>query len=918
MLKLLESNRGRILIGDDVGLGKTIEAGYILTELEAGRQLDCVLIVAPARLRTKWKSELEERFGQKFEAVRAAGLRVLQDPARAPSHFRWIVSYETARGCLEVLKESGLSLDLLVFDEAHRLRSPTTLQHRTGALLCERAETVVMLTATPIQTGLADLYHLARLLLPDEFDDQRVFGDQMSDNQALLAALQAMRGAVESDSDRGRALDELDRFLASASGRAFAAAPVVADVRTLLAGGPLTRQALAEMQATLGALSPLSHFFTRTRKVEAIPNTARRHAQWIRVELAGVEKEIYETIVAACRAAAGGGFGADQSKIMVYRAVASCIPAAMRHFRDEVRGAIRGVEDAPGEDDESDEAVQAVPKLGDLEGALRAAVGRASALFERLGATDSKLDALVTGLRELWREDAEAPRRLRKVLVFSYFRGTVEYLHQQLERRSIVCASVHGGVPVDERESRIDAFREDQGPLVLVTSDVSAEGVDLQMASVVFNYDLPWNPMLVEQRVGRIDRIGQAASVLVIANLVVEGSIEERILARLFQRVQLFEACIGEMEALLGGVESVPKLTQRALLGTLSEEELEAQLELAGQAFENQRRAAAELDARAGELLAADQALVDEIRAATGEHQIPTEKHLLAFVNHALHRAVPGLVIPEMALKQPVTVDLGAALATKPLDGGHGESDRDTQFMRWARNDSIKLTFSREAAYRHPAVTLVHAAHPLVRWAALASSEVHHAFALQRRESTVLPPGRYLVAVSYFGSRASHGALRMIGAVTAVGSSGAVDLDTTDFPRLVGELLEQGGNLRLPWSGEPAPAELEGAIEGIRSHLDLVSATQARRERELHTLRTAARHGRQRAGFQAALDRAEVLLAKYLREQAGTFAVRMQEKKVQKARERLEAYDARPAHQGWEEPERQDVAVGYLEVGESV
>src|SRR5438067_4484048 len=122
--------------------------------------------------------------------------------------------------------------------------------------------------------------------------------------------------------------------------------------------------------------------------------------------------------------------------------------------------------------------------------------------------------------------------------------------------------------PVDERSRAIDEFLEQKDVSLLLTSEVGGEGIDLQVASVLFNYDLPWNPMVVEQRIGRIDRFGQESDLVHIHNIVVEGTVEDRILYRLYDRIGIFRESIGELEVILG--ETMSELQRDYLSGKLT------------------------------------------------------------------------------------------------------------------------------------------------------------------------------------------------------------------------------------------------------------------------------------------------------------------------------------------------------------
>lgn len=334
LLKFLDNPEKRILIGDDVGLGKTIEAGYIFCELQAQQPLDHVLVLVPARLLTKWRNELRDRFGEHFEIVRSAEVQAYL--RRAPgemSSFRWVSSYETMRGFVEPLKNSPVNFDLVIMDEAHRARTPGTKQQELARLVCQRADAVVMLSATPVQNRLEDLWHLLRMLAPSEFSDFSIFHQQMEDNSVLLDAIRTLGRSLENDPAifaEGRRL--LQVYLGSSTGKRLAKGNSAVTAGQMLTKNVLSRRERIELQAVLSSLSPISHVFTRSRKIDAIPSSAQREASWVSIQLTGLEREIYGRIEDLCRSRASlsqSEWARQRSLIMVYRALASCIPAAM-------------------------------------------------------------------------------------------------------------------------------------------------------------------------------------------------------------------------------------------------------------------------------------------------------------------------------------------------------------------------------------------------------------------------------------------------------------------------------------------------------------------------------------------------------------------------------------------------------------
>ena len=175
-----------------------------------------------------------------------------------------------------------------------------------------------------------------------------------------------------------------------------------------------------------------------------------------------------------------------------------------------------------------------------------AAVRRLLAAADRVGDRDTKFERFFAALRDVLAQNPDA-----KVVVFSFFKRTLEYLQRQLSRAGISNALIHGDVGMRDRQRRMRKFWDDASLTVLLSSEVGGEGLDLQVGNVLFNYDLPWNPMRVEQRIGRLDRYGQKNDKILIYNFSMKGTIDEIILDRLYGRINLFERYIGDLEAIL-------------------------------------------------------------------------------------------------------------------------------------------------------------------------------------------------------------------------------------------------------------------------------------------------------------------------------------------------------------------------------
>ena len=241
--------------------------------------------------------------------------------------------------------------------------------------------------------------------------------------------------------------------------------------------------------------------------------------------------------------------------MMPQRQVASCIPAVVERYERDLRLEVGGLEselsDLQAEDWENGFDA-ADPPSADVD--LRQVIGR----WKAAGSRDTKFSELLNTFRLL---DESEPDR--KVLIFAYFKPTLYYLSARLTDAGYTNLVISGDFTDEERQESIRRFREDHQLRILLSSEVGSEGLDFQFCHVMVNYDLPWNPMVVEQRIGRLDRIGQRSPKIIIFNFSVPGTIEDRIFTRLYQRIRIFEESIGDLEPILG--EEIKNLTRDLL-----------------------------------------------------------------------------------------------------------------------------------------------------------------------------------------------------------------------------------------------------------------------------------------------------------------------------------------------------------------
>ena len=459
----LRRMRGRAVLADEVGLGKTIEAGLILAELRLRGLADRTLVISPAGLVTQWREELERKFGvPTVLAGRAAGPGTTGPGTTGPGTAGpgtagpggadrpvLVASLPAARR--DPLKSAltGGQWDLIVVDEAHRVRAPRSA---SGKLIRElRSRHLLLLTATPVENRLQDLYELVSLVAPG-----------LLGTAAQFRAAHGVRGAAPSWEPRNVAA---------------------------------LRKRTAEVMI-------------RHRRSEVSVLLPQRLAETLRVEPSGAEREWYSDLTARVRTEGRTATPAQRLTLRSVAKLAGSSPAT---------------------------AAPTLAKIG-WDG-----------LAVRAGSLDSpaKTGVLLDHLRRY-------ATTSEKVLVFTAFRQTLDHLAGQASGSGIPAVTYHGSLPRADKERAIAAFR-DEAP-VLLSTESAGEGRNLQFCHVMVNMDLPWNPMQIEQRLGRLHRVGQEHDVL-LTNLVASGTIEEQVLRVLEAKINLFELVIGELDMILGRVD---------------------------------------------------------------------------------------------------------------------------------------------------------------------------------------------------------------------------------------------------------------------------------------------------------------------------------------------------------------------------
>lgn len=773
LLKFLASERRRLLIADEVGLGKTIEAGYILQEERARFGIQRVLVVCPAALRVKWQNELWQRFGENFEILDRQSFmgKALVRPGhegRGLPRFAGIVSLQSVRGdkVIDAVEQRGAALDLLIVDEAHHCRNSDTKQHRVVRGLSDSSEATVLLTATPIHLGDENLFNLLRLLLPEEFDKFEAFRDRLEVNRSIVDAEVTLRRG--GDGWEARTLATLRGVERTFQADRFLGNPVYSEACDLLAGGPVQdKAAVVRIQENLSQLNLLTPVMTRTRKREVYPDAAKREPHVVRVEMTADEAAVYEELSEFCfehYASSSGDFAARFALISLQRQLASSLHATVRHYAKHADsiGWESDIEADFGEDNDSVEDSTSRPSILQRPEFFSLIDDCQS----RLRGPDTKLQAVL----QILRGTAE------KVVVFSYFKKSLRYLEDALQRAGIGCVRIDGDVPSnpqepenDERTNRIHAFRDDRATRVLLSSEVGSEGLDFQFCHMLVNWDLPWNPMVVEQRIGRLDRLGQRSEKILVFSFSCPGTIEDVILSRLYTRIGVFERTIGVIEPILG--QEIRELTDTLFRTKLSAEEREALIEQKALVLAQRARDEERLESESANLVGQDEFFSEQIERVRRLGRFVTGEELRILIEECLETEHPRCSLSPANRGSETGEARDATVWRLKVD----ESLRDFVRKPLARNDpellrfldrsqsgTLLVSFSGEAVMSDNRVELITATHPLVRAIARHYDEnptlVHPVTAVQV-PSDVVSKGEYLflwASVEETGMRAGR------------------------------------------------------------------------------------------------------------------------------------------------------------------
>jgi superfamily II DNA/RNA helicase len=561
-----------VLLADEVGLGKTIEASLVVCQYWAERRRR-LLVICPASLRKQWAQELHDKFAVPTAVVDAVSLRkqaagdILANLRSIVGKLVVIMSYQFAAKLEAELR--AVPWDAVVIDEAHKLRNAHRASNRTGQALKRALDgrKKLLLTATPLQNSLMELYGLSTLIDEHLFGDETAFRKQFINSSAGMDELRARLASFAKRTLRREVLEYIK----------------YTERKTLTQPFEPTNdeQSLYERIST----------FLQREDSYALPKQQRHlTALILRKLLASSSHAVAATLITIRERLERllAGTAADHSSQLIEQLIAD--DDLEQDYLEEETG--EG-EDSAGETQSSIESVRDSRLNPD---AVRTEIAELTAFIDAAQAlqTDTKAQALLKALALGFDKMTEL-RAPRKAIIFTESKRTQEYLYRFLSANGyagkLVLFSgtnnhedsiaiyqrwlvefkgtdlVTGSPPVDRRTALIDHFRkhDGSGAEIMIATEAAAEGVNLQFCALIINYDLPWNPQRVEQRIGRCHRYGQRFDVVVINFLNTRNQADQRVLELLTEKFNLFSGVFGASDEVLGRIEGGIDFEKRIL-----------------------------------------------------------------------------------------------------------------------------------------------------------------------------------------------------------------------------------------------------------------------------------------------------------------------------------------------------------------
>jgi len=471
---MLRRFRGRGMFCDEVGLGKTIEAGLVIKEYLARNIVQRLMVVTPAALVEQWREELAIKFGL-TGFVTTTDTEFRMSGSEAWEKFPLLIaSLATARRAEHRARLSQIPFDMVVLDEAHHLKNRNSVSWKFVNEL--QRKYILLLTATPVENNLDELYNLITLLKPGQLKTPREFRKQF-----------------------------------------------------VVSGDPRLPKNRGQLRELLGDV------MVRHTRSQVNINLPPRQANTVRLNLSEEEAEFYKAVSDCVRELlAPSNQPTEDNSIEKEFAIRQTDRFALLTLQREIGS--------------SPKAAEATLRSLGARVTNEESRQRLLALAERSAKIYSwaKADALEKLLKTILHDPTE------KAIIFTHFRRTLEKLAELLQTMGVDFVQYHGAMDMPSKNQTIADFEIRAN--VLLSTEAAGEGRNLQFCRTMINFDIPWNPMRIEQRVGRIHRVGQTRDVR-IYNLSARGTVEDYLLEILDKKLNMFELVIGEMDMILGQIE---------------------------------------------------------------------------------------------------------------------------------------------------------------------------------------------------------------------------------------------------------------------------------------------------------------------------------------------------------------------------
>jgi SNF2 family DNA or RNA helicase len=613
---MLKSPRIRFLLADDPGAGKTIMAGLLLKELQHRGVVERALVVAPANLTMQWQDEMQMRFGEAFTVIRSEQLKAHPGSAVWTHHPRAVISVDLAKRKEVTETFAGVKWDLVVVDEAHKMAAyrygdkiDKTQAYQLGEQLSAQTDHLLLMTATP-HRGDPDNFRLLLMLLdPDLFQaneglqrlltqsDMPIFlrrlKEKMVDfeNKPLFPprAVETVRYTLV-----GKEKELYDAVTEYVVER-FQRAEMIADERTrrnvALALMVLQRRLASSLRAIRTSLA---------RRKEKL----QQQLQELQTNPTAIKQPTLVTINAFSALSLGDEEPDDEEERWAQedQALGAIVSAqTVREFQIEIDEVSRLCELARAAEEEA-EHHDSERKLAELRAVLK--------------------NPLDDG-RTLWQSG-------EKLVVFTENRDTLDYLTDRFRAWGFRVANIYGGMDQETRRQSQAYFKASDGAQIMVATEAAGEGINLQFCRLMVNYDIPWNPNRLEQRMGRIHRYGQRYSVRIF-NLVAENTREGEVLDKILTKLEQMRSDLGSDNVydIIGDLLSaadLAELVQRAIKNRQTLEDIQLAVESKVDANEQRRRMQASLmESLAADVMSAEalDEIYDKVRTANEQRLVP-------------------------------------------------------------------------------------------------------------------------------------------------------------------------------------------------------------------------------------------------------------------------------------------------------